>query len=61
MSEHRVCVSDYEEEARKTLPKAVFDYYRSGADQQQTLADNTAAFNRYRTHDAHVRSVDPLV
>lgn len=42
----RVCVSDFEEEARKTLPKAVYDYYRSGADEQKTLADNVAAFNR---------------
>ena len=48
MSEHRVCVSDYEVDAQKILPKAVYDYYRSGADQQQTLEDNTAAFNRYR-------------
>lgn len=46
----RVCVSDFEEEARKLLPKAVYDYYRSGADQQNTLADNVAAFNRYNTH-----------
>uniref|UniRef100_A0A3Q2V388 (S)-2-hydroxy-acid oxidase n=1 Tax=Haplochromis burtoni TaxID=8153 RepID=A0A3Q2V388_HAPBU len=43
----RVCVSDFEEEARKTLPKAVYDYYRSGADEQKTLADNVAAFNRW--------------
>ena len=46
MSKPRVCVSDFEEEAKKVLPKAVYDYYRSGADQQQTLEDNTAAFNR---------------
>ncbi|CAI5682387.1 2-Hydroxyacid oxidase 1 [Oreochromis niloticus] len=43
----RVCVSDFEEEARKVLPKAVYDYYRSGADEQKTLADNVAAFNRW--------------
>ncbi|XP_054891330.1 hydroxyacid oxidase 1 [Poeciliopsis prolifica] len=47
MSGHRVCVSDYEEEARRVLPKAVYDYYRSGADGQNTLADNVAAFNRW--------------
>lgn len=46
----RVCVSDFEEEARRVLPKAVYDYYRSGADEQNTLADNVAAFNRYNTH-----------
>uniref|UniRef100_A0A3B3UJ97 (S)-2-hydroxy-acid oxidase n=1 Tax=Poecilia latipinna TaxID=48699 RepID=A0A3B3UJ97_9TELE len=47
MSGQRVCVSDYEEEARRILPKAVYDYYRSGADDQNTLADNVAAFNWY--------------
>lgn len=46
MSGQRVCVSDFEEEASKVLPKAVYDYYRSGADEQNTLADNVAAFNR---------------
>ncbi|XP_039972385.1 hydroxyacid oxidase 1 isoform X1 [Xiphias gladius] len=47
MSGQRVCVSDFEEEAKKVLPKAVYDYYRSGADEQNTLADNVAAFNRW--------------
>ncbi|XP_044038129.1 hydroxyacid oxidase 1 isoform X1 [Siniperca chuatsi] len=47
MSVQRVCVSDFEKEARKVLPKAVYDYYRSGADEQITLADNAAAFNRW--------------
>lgn len=47
MSGQRVCVSDFEEEAKKVLPKAVYDYYRSGADDQNTLADNVAAFDRY--------------
>ncbi|KAJ3601564.1 hypothetical protein NHX12_032532 [Muraenolepis orangiensis] len=57
MSDHRVCVSDYEEEAKKSLPKAVYDYYRSGADQQQTLADNTAAFNRWCLRPRVLRDV----
>ncbi|XP_072298186.1 2-Hydroxyacid oxidase 1 [Eucyclogobius newberryi] len=43
----RVCVSDFEEQARKVLPKAVYDYYRSGADEQHTLHDNVEAFNRW--------------
>lgn len=46
MSAQRVCVSDFEEEAKKILPKAVYDYYRSGADDQNTLVGNTAAFDR---------------
>lgn len=49
MKGHRVCVSDFEEEAKKVLPKSVYDYYRSGADGQSTLADNVAAFDRYNT------------
>uniref|UniRef100_A0A3Q2QJC9 (S)-2-hydroxy-acid oxidase n=1 Tax=Fundulus heteroclitus TaxID=8078 RepID=A0A3Q2QJC9_FUNHE len=47
MSGLRVCVSDFEEEAKSVLPKAAYDYYRSGADGQSTLADNVAAFNRW--------------
>lgn len=47
MSELRVCVSDFEKEAKRVLPKAVYDYYRSGADEQNTLADNVAAFKRW--------------
>ena len=46
MSDSLVCVSDYELQARRALPKAVFDYYCSGADEQETLADNTAAYSR---------------
>uniref|UniRef100_A0A3Q3AIH9 (S)-2-hydroxy-acid oxidase n=2 Tax=Kryptolebias marmoratus TaxID=37003 RepID=A0A3Q3AIH9_KRYMA len=47
MSQQCVCVADFEKEARRVLPKAVYDYYRSGADGQNTLADNVAAFNRW--------------
>ncbi|XP_056144133.1 hydroxyacid oxidase 1 [Lampris incognitus] len=60
MSERRVCVNDFEEEARTVLPKAIYDYYRSGADQQQTLADNTAAFNRWRFLPRVLRDVSTV-
>ncbi|KAJ1967204.1 hypothetical protein H4R34_006416, partial [Dimargaris verticillata] len=43
-----VCVNDYEEIARHTLPRNAWDYYASGADSMQTLADNTAAFSKIR-------------
>lgn len=46
MSDQNVCVSDFEKKAREVLPKAVYDYYRSGADEQRTLTDNVAAFKR---------------
>lgn len=47
MSDKPVCVSDFEHRAKTILPKAVFDYYFSGADQQESLVDNVAAFKRY--------------
>lgn len=42
-----VSVADFEEYARKHLPKMAFDYYASGADEQQTLTDNIWAFKRF--------------
>lgn len=46
MSGKPVCIADFEQHAKEVLPKSVYDYYRSGADDQQTLADNVAAFSR---------------
>ncbi|XP_013880334.1 2-Hydroxyacid oxidase 1 [Austrofundulus limnaeus] len=57
MSQKCVCVSDFEEEARRVLPKAVYDYYRSGADGQNTLSDNVAAFNRWHLIPRVMRDV----
>lgn len=42
-----VCLQDYEENAIKVLPPFVLDYYKGGADQEQTLRDNHEAFKRY--------------
>lgn len=39
-------VSEYEEIARRKLPKMVFDYYASGAEDQWTLRENRRAFER---------------
>lgn len=47
MSAKPVCLSDFEQRAKRILPKAIFDYYFSGADEQESLADNEAAFKRY--------------
>ncbi|XP_056263709.1 hydroxyacid oxidase 1 [Pseudoliparis swirei] len=60
MSLQRVCVADFEEEAKRVLPKAVYDYYRSGADEQGTLADNVAAFNRWRLVPRVLRDVSSV-
>lgn len=41
-----VSIADYEDHAAHWLQKMVYDYYRSGADEEHTLADNTHAFKR---------------
>ena len=46
VSNNLVCLQDYEEYAVKVLPPSVLDYYRGGADQEQTLRDNRDAFKR---------------
>uniref|UniRef100_A0A674N252 (S)-2-hydroxy-acid oxidase n=1 Tax=Takifugu rubripes TaxID=31033 RepID=A0A674N252_TAKRU len=60
MTAQRVCVSDFEEEAKKVLPKAVYDYYRSGADDQNTLTDNVAAFDRWYLIPRVLRNVSTV-
>ncbi|KAG5597465.1 hypothetical protein H5410_038697 [Solanum commersonii] len=39
-------VTEYQEIAKKKLPKMVYDYYASGAEDQWTLAENRNAFSR---------------
>jgi (S)-2-hydroxy-acid oxidase len=39
---------EYEALAKLKLPKMVYDYYASGADDEYTLEDNIAAFRRIR-------------
>ncbi|KAG6545200.1 hypothetical protein Mapa_013312 [Marchantia paleacea] len=41
-------VSEYEEVAKQKLPKMVYDYYASGAEDQWTLKENRHAFERIR-------------
>jgi len=43
-----VSVFDYEAAAREKLPKIAFDYYSSGANDEITLRENHAAFERIR-------------
>jgi len=43
-----VSVFDYEAAAQKSLPKLAFDYYSSGANDEITLRDNHAAYERIR-------------
>jgi (S)-2-hydroxy-acid oxidase len=39
-----VCLDDFEAVARQRLPKQVYDYYRSGADDELSLKRNVQAF-----------------
>ena len=41
-----VCVADYERYAEENLPKTIREYFNSGANYEQTYADNVAAFKR---------------
>ena len=34
--------------ARRRLPRAVFDFYDGGAEDERTLAENRSAFDRWR-------------
>ena len=43
-----VNVFDYEAAARAKLPKTAYDYYRSGANDELTLHNNHAAYERIK-------------
>lgn len=44
MEQRLVAIKDFEVQAAKNLPKAAYDYYRSGANASVTLQDNVEAF-----------------
>jgi 4-hydroxymandelate oxidase len=51
MSEHPlITVDDYEDAAKAVLPRMAYDYYRSGADDEQTLKANRKAFKLWEIH-----------
>ncbi|XP_077169389.1 2-Hydroxyacid oxidase 1 [Paroedura picta] len=60
MSGRPVCIADFEQHAKEVLPKSVYDYYRSGADDQQTLAENVDAFSRLKLYPRMLRDVSAL-
>jgi 4-hydroxymandelate oxidase len=47
MALNLVTIDDFEEAARARLPEMVYDYYRSGADEEHTLRRNRDAFAAY--------------
>lgn len=44
----RINLADFEAEAAQTLERTAWDYYRSGARDERTVADNVAAYARLR-------------
>ena len=50
-----VCIDDLEKHAARVLPKIAWDYYRSGANAEVTLAENKEAFLRYQIHPRMLR------
>ncbi|GFY55716.1 hydroxyacid oxidase 1 [Trichonephila inaurata madagascariensis] len=52
-----ICVDDFEKYALRTLPRNAADYYRSGANEEQTLRENREAFKRLRLRPRFLRDV----
>ena len=46
ISRDMFCLSDFEAHAESVLPKNAWDYYSSGANQEQSLRDSVEAFSR---------------
>lgn len=44
--EAMLCAADFEAHAREVLSKEAWDFYAGGANNEQTLRDNVAAFSR---------------
>ena len=42
-----VCLADFEDYARKHLPKHAFEFFAGGANDEHTLRENLEAFKRY--------------
>ena len=46
MLKEPVCMKDFEDYAKTYMPKREYDYYASGANDQQTLRESKDAFKR---------------
>ena len=46
MSNTMVCLRDFEKFAEENMEKEALDYYSCGANEEFTLQDNMAAYNR---------------
>jgi (S)-2-hydroxy-acid oxidase len=53
-------LNDYQEEARRRLPKALYEYVASGTDDEQTLAENQVAFKLWYLRPRVLRPVSEV-
>ncbi|KAJ2784308.1 Hydroxyacid oxidase 1 [Coemansia javaensis] len=60
MNAEPVCIKDLEEIASRVMPSGMWDYYDSGANGQQTKAENESAFGHYRLHPRMLRDVSAI-
>jgi len=52
-----VCIEDFEKLAHEMLDQNALDYYKSGADSEETLRENKKAFNRWIIRPRMLRDV----
>ena len=52
------CVDDFERHAQMTLDRNARGYFASGADEEQTLAENRKAFKRYHIQQTKLENFD---
>uniref|UniRef100_A0ABM0M9E4 Hydroxyacid oxidase 1-like n=1 Tax=Saccoglossus kowalevskii TaxID=10224 RepID=A0ABM0M9E4_SACKO len=50
-------IEEYQEYARKRLPRSTFDYFTDGAGNQSTQQDNETAFKRYRLRQRVLKNI----
>ncbi|KAJ2182023.1 Hydroxyacid oxidase 1 [Coemansia sp. RSA 551] len=55
-----VCIKDIEKIAQRVMPGGAWGYYNSGANDEQTKADNESAFDSYRLHPRMLRDVSKI-
>lgn len=53
-------IADLRELARRRLPRAIFDFFDGGAEDERTLRDNTSAFERQRMLPRVLRGVESV-
>lgn len=53
-------VNDYQKAAKQILPKYLYEYLASGSDEEQTLAENRAAFGQFYLRPRILRNVTKL-